>query len=89
MLITRVVHLYPDFGYLYVGGELAKVAPVGVECSVGSGKMDGEILCLLPFAFPRIVSGSAIALDSFDAALLFLIVGLGALSRRQRSLGFW
>jgi membrane protein DedA with SNARE-associated domain len=46
-----------------------------------------EDLVLLPLALARVVGGEAVALDTLDAALLLLVLGLGSLAGRQVSLG--
>lgn len=46
-----------------------------------------EDLVLLPLALARVVGGEAVALDTLDAALLLLVLGLGSLARGQA--GLW
>jgi len=46
-----------------------------------------EHLVLLSLAFPGVVGGEAVALYAFDAPLLLLVLGLGALAGGQAGLG--
>jgi hypothetical protein len=46
-----------------------------------------ENLVLLSLALARVVGGEAVALDTLDASLLLLVLGLGALAWRQAGLG--
>lgn len=50
---------------------------VSVELCVRMSEEDGKMLCLLPLPLPRVVRSRSVAFYPLDAALLFLVVGLG------------
>lgn len=74
-----------------IGGEL--LGHLVVELAL-SGELGGkgillvqEKLDLLSLAFAGVVGSESVTLDTLDAALLLLVVGLGPLARREVGLG--
>lgn len=48
-----------------------------------------EHLVLLSLSLPRVVSSQAVSLDTLNAALFLLVLGLGPFAWGQASLWFW
>lgn len=78
---------------LTVGGEFHVHASDGLT---GSNEVGLELVLfglehfvLLSLSLPRVVSSQAVPFDTLNAALLLLVLGLGALAWWQARLGFW
>lgn len=88
-----VIERYLAGELLAVGLELPLLSGNGL---LGGGELAGELLLLrvdlvvfLSLAFPRVVGGQTVPLDTLDATLLLLVLGLGTLSRGEASLWLW
>ena len=74
---------------LELGGHLGDLAPGGDEILLHLVLFGLQELVLLPLALARVVCGQAVSLDTLDAALLLLVLGLCAFPWGQVRLGLW
>jgi len=71
-----------------LGRHLGYQLPRCVQFALDHVLLGLEGLDFLTLALARVVGGQAVALDTLDATLLLLVLGFGALARRQVGFGF-